>query len=477
MSIAKFAGRWPTAAQNRISMKKQAAWIKKLTRILGSKKVSVKTPDLEAHAGDAWFAKTSPEVVVFAATAQDVSETLKIASAHNIPVTARGAGRGYVGGCVPSKGGIALSLAKMNRIKEISVEDGVAVVEPGVITLDVQKAARRKKLFYPPDPASLKESSIGGNISTNAGGPKCLKYGVTRNFVLGLEVVLADGRIIRVGGRTVKNKTGFDLVGLFVGSEGLLGIVTEATLRLLPHPPARACVVATFAEAKYAARAVTAIQQAGILPAALEVADAFSLAAARKYANIVPPGDAFVLVEVDGQVESVAIERKKIAELLWSLKALEVREADGEVGCERLWALRRAMSESLKATGLKKLNEDVTVPRGRLVDLFQFAQQLQKDSGFPVACFGHAGDGNIHVNVMIPPELVEETERQEEVLDRLFSQILAWGGAITGEHGVGLAKKRWWRQAVSPAVHEAHVAIKRALDPKNLLNPGKFLEA
>lgn len=455
-------------------MKKCLAELKKA---LGGKKVSVQAKDLQAHSGDKWFASHLPDVVVFAEETEDVSQVMKIAFRHGVPVTARGSGYGYVGGCVPVRGGIALSLARMNKIREIHVEDAVAVVQPGVKTFKVQEAAKRKKLFYPPDPASLKDSSIGGNIATNAGGPRCLKYGVTRSFVLGLEVVLADGRIARVGGRTVKNKTGFDLVGLFVGSEGMLGIVTEATLRLLPYPPARSGVVATFADAKGAARCVLEIQKEGILPAALEVADSFSLAAARNYKKGFPAGDAFVLVEVDGQPQSVIEEKNKLVELLWSLKAVEVREADGDEGCERLWDLRRAMSESLKATGLKKLNEDIAVPRSRLVDLFDFSAKLQKEYGFPVACFGHAGDGNIHVNIMVPKEAVSDEKTQEAVLDRLFSQILKWKGAITGEHGIGLAKKRWWKQAASPVVQDLHLSIKHALDPKGLLNPGKFLDS
>ena len=217
-----------------------------LVRILGKDRVASDPTTIAAHASDKWFASKDPDVVVFAESADDVSRVLKFANRHQIPVTPRGAGFGYVGGCVPIQGGIALSLARMNKIKEIHFPDAVAVVQPGVITGVLQAAAKKKKLFYPPDPASLRDCSIGGNIATNAGGPRCLKYGVTRHYVLGLEVVLADGRILRTGGRTHKNKTGFDLIGMFVGSEGLLGVVTEATLRLLPLPPARATLSASF---------------------------------------------------------------------------------------------------------------------------------------------------------------------------------------------------------------------------------------
>jgi glycolate oxidase len=450
-------------------------WIAPLQKLLPKNRVSTDPAILSAHAGDAWFASHRPEAVVFPRSAREVSLVLRFAHRRRIPVTARGAGRGYVGGCVPSKGGIVVSLIRMNRIREIHPGDCVAVVEPGVITAEVQAAAKAQGLFYPPDPASLKESSIGGNIATNAGGPRCLKYGVTRHYILGLEVVLMDGTVVRVGGRTHKNKTGFDLVGLFVGSEGMLGIVTEATLRLIPHPPARAAVIATFARARDAARAVAAVREHGLLPAALEIADPLTLRAARAHTSSVPDGNAFVLAELDGQKLSVRHEAALTASLFRSCGALTVRRAEGEAGCEKLWDMRRAFSMSLKATGLMKLNEDVTVPRSRLLDLFALSARIQRRYGLPVASFGHAGDGNIHVNIMVPAHLLRDTKRQNRALDELFHHVITWGGAITGEHGVGLAKKRWWNRATSPELRRLHQRIKSALDPDHLLNPGKFL--
>jgi glycolate oxidase subunit GlcD len=368
----------------------------------------------------------------------------------------------------------------MNRIKEIHFADGVAVVEPGVITGELQRAVRERGLFYPPDPASLKECSIGGNIATNAGGPRCLKYGVTRHYVLGLEVVLADGQILRCGGRTHKNKTGFDLVGLFVGSEGMLGVVTEATVRLLPLPPARATVSATFSAFRQAADAVEAIFRSGHLPSALEIADAFTLRSAREHSSgtEVPAGNGHVLVDLDGHEPGVTMEAEGIVTLLRTLGAETVRMERDEVGCEQLWELRRKFSESLRATGLTKLNEDVTVPRSRVVDLAEFAADLSARHGWPIACFGHAGDGNIHVNIMAADYHDDPAVKAgvDAVLDELFRTVLGWGGAITGEHGVGLAKKRWWRDAVTETAHQTHLALKAALDPKGILNPGKFLD-
>ncbi len=408
-----------------------------------------------------------------------MSKLLQFASAHKIAVTARGAGYGYVGGCVPVRGGIALSLARMNRIKEINFADAVAVVEPGVITGELAARAKEQKLFYPPDPASLKDCSIGGNIATNAGGPRCLKYGVTRNYVIGLEVVLASGEVLRTGGRVHKNKTGFDLIGLFVGSEGMLGVITEITVKLLPLPPARATLSASFDQMSTAATTVQEIFAQGFLPSSLEIADHFTLEAARRDlgAEIVAPGNAHLLVDLDGQPESVRLEMVKLRELVAAKNPNRIEVATTEAESERLWSLRREFSNALRATGLTKLNEDVVVPRSRLVDLVNFTEALQAKHGFPVAAFGHAGDGNIHVNLMAADYEQPEVQRKvRAALDELFQQVLAWGGVITGEHGIGLAKKRWWPEATSEVSREVHRRIKQALDPEGILNPGKFLD-
>ena len=368
---------------------------------------------------------------------------------------------------------------RMNRIREIHFADAIAVVEPGVITADLKAAARRQKLFYPPDPASEKDCSIGGNVATNAGGPRCLKYGVTRNYVIGLEVVLASGELLRLGGRVHKNKTGFDLLGLFVGSEGMLGVVTDITLRLLPLPPARATLSAAFATMSEAAAAVQEIFAAGFLPSSLEIADSFTLEAARHELgqSLVPAGNAHLLVDLDGQEESVASEAAALQNLLARQKPNALELARGEAACEKMWALRREFSNSLRATGLTKLNQDVVVPRSRIVDLVDFAAALQAKHGFPIACFGHAGDGNVHVNVMAADyEDPAVHARVDTALDELFAQVLAWGGVITGEHGIGLAKKKWWPEATSEATRRLHQELKNVLDPGRILNPGKFLD-
>ncbi len=428
-------------------------------------------------AGDKWFASHPPDAVALPRSVESVSRVLQFAHHHRIPVTARGAGHGYVGGCVPSRGGIVLSLEKMCRIREINAADFVAVVEAGVITADLQAAAEKRGLFYPPDPASRADCSIGGNIATNAGGPRCLKYGVTRDYVLGLEVVLADGNVVRLGGRTHKNKTGFDLHRLFVGSEGLLGVVTAATLKLLPLPPYRACLACGFKSTRGGTRAIRRIFAAGFLPCALELADSFTLAAARKRTGSrqLEGCNSLFIVELDGREKSVRAELRELEGILRPERPLFIDRALGAAETERLWSLRREFSYSLRDTGLTKLNEDIVVPRGRLEDLFEFTRDLQKRHGLMVAAFGHAGDGNIHVNIMLDRNQPGANERAEAALDDLFRQILAWDGAITGEHGIGLAKARWWPQAADERVRALHRTVKQALDPQGILNPGKFV--
>lgn len=431
----------------------------------------------DQYSGDKWKTAHRPDAVALPRTAETVSAVLHFANQHRIPVTPRGAGCGYAGSCVPILGGIALSLERMRRIKEINPGDFVAVVQPGVVTAKLQAVVEKKGLFYPPDPASRADCFIGGNIATNAGGPRCLKYGVTRDYVLGLEIVLADGSIVRLGSRTHKNKTGFDLGRLWVGSEGMLGVITEATLKLLPLPPFRACLSIGFSTMAANARAIRAVFAAGFLPCALEVADAFTLAATQKRtgSQMLSGCRAHLILELDGQEASVRSELRAVEKTIRRCDPRFVRRAFGAAECETIWQLRREFSYALRDTGLQKLNEDVTVPRSHLEDLFLFTEKLQQESGFPIACFGHAGDGNIHVNVMVDEHQPGVEERCRSALDALFKQVLAWGGVITGEHGIGLSRKPWWPLATSPEVRQLHHTIKRALDPRGILNPGKFL--
>ena len=432
---------------------------------------------LAKYAGDKWFAAHRPDAVALPRSTQSVGKILAFAHRHKIPVTPRGAGHGYVGGCVPVHGGIALSTERMKKILEINPDDFVAVVQPAVNTAEFQAAVEKLGCFYPPDPASRKDNSLGGNIATNAGGPRCLKYGVTRDYVLGLEIVLADGKICRLGGRTHKNKTGFDLHRLFVGSEGLLGVITEATLKLIPLPPFRANLAVGFSSMNAAVRALQAIFAAGFLPCAAELADEFTLAAAAKRTGSkrLLGCKAHLIVELDGQEKSVRGEIAVVEKIVRRQKPLFVERGFGTEECEAIWQIRREFSYALRDTGLTKLNEDVVVPRGKLEELFAFAAKLQARHRLQLACFGHAGDGNIHTNVMVDYTQPGAKERAEKCLDELFRWVIASGGSITGEHGIGLAKKRWWPQAVSENSRELHRVVKAALDPHGILNPGKFV--
>lgn len=455
-------------------------WVTALSEHLGPGVIDTGLDSRETFGKDRWHAASLPDVVVRARSVSDVQETLRFAHDRDIPVTTRGAGVGYVGGCVPVNGGILLSVADMNRILEVNPRDGVAVVEPGVILNDLVEAAGECGWYYPPDPASLRECSIGGTIATNAGGPRCLKYGVTRHYILGLEVVLPNGELLVTGGRCHKNKTGLDLIGMFVGSEGLLGVIVKATLRIIPLPEARMMITATYPEFSVAAAAVEKILNSRWQPSALEITDEFTLQAARDYLGpeTLPEGKAHLIVEIDGRRRSLASELDDLHRLVLETGALDVEEARDEEVCEAVWQLRREFSYSLRATGLTKLNEDIVVPRSKLVELVNFARNLQEKTGIDVACFGHAGDGNIHTNLMVRDYETNEVNRAraDEALDVLFRWIIENGGQITGEHGVGLAKKRWFKDAISPVSASLHSDLKKTLDPRNLLNPGKFID-
>lgn len=433
---------------------------------------------LQKYSTDKWLASHLPDAVAFPTSTESVVRIMRFASKYHIPVTPRGGGEGYVGGCVPVYGGIVLSLEKMNNIIEIDRHDFIAIVEAGVITAELQNAAKQLGLFYPPDPASRQESTIGGNIATNAGGPRCLKYGVTRDYVLGLEVVLSSGEVLQLGGRTHKNKTGFDLVRIFVGSEGLLGIVTKAILKLLPYPPYRAVILAGYNDNRAAARAIQRVFEKGLLPTAIEIADSFTLTAAYRHTKSkeLEGCEALVIAEIDGQHRSVKNELKLLQDAMNVEGILFQRTAHGDEECERLWQIRSVFSSSLKDTGLKKYNEDIVIPRGRLVDWFEFIAFLNAKYNIPIACFGHAGDGNIHTNVMINESDPNHLRLVNIVLDEIFEKVLEWGGAITGEHGIGLARLPWWSKAVPENVRTIHQQIKSLFDPQGILNPGKFVQ-
>jgi len=394
-----------------------------------------------------------------------------------MPLVVRGAGTGFTGGAVPTRGGLVLSMERMNRLLEIDETNLLAVVEPNVITADLQRAVEKVGLFYPPDPASLEMSSIGGNVAECAGGPRAFKYGTTKRYVLALEAVLPTGEIVESGSKAVKNVVGYDLTQLLVGSEGTLAIITRVTLRLIPKPPARATLLAIFADIRAAVDAVSALIRRRVVPAALELIDADSLSAIRDHLrqDVVPPGTGAVLiVESDGMQAAVDEEIDRVAEACRDTGAMRVSLAASEEDRDRLWNVRRLLSGALKATGLLKINHDVVVPRGRVPELFAVIDALREAHQLRIAAFGHAGDGNIHVNLMVDRGDAQQRARAKEAERALFEQVVALEGSISGEHGIGFAKAQYIGIELSPEEIALMKRVKTAFDPNGILNPGKI---
>jgi glycolate oxidase len=389
----------------------------------------------------------------------------------------RGAGTGYTGGAVPTSGGIVLSMARLNRILEIDELNLIAVVEPNVINGDLQRAVARVGLFYPPDPASLDTSSIGGNVAECAGGPRAFKYGTTKRYVLALEAVLPTGEILHTGSKAVKNVVGYDVTQLLVGSEGTLAIITKITLRLIPQPPARATLSASFMNVRHAVDAVSALIARRVVPAAIELVDEDSLRAVESYVgrSVVPAGaGALLIVECDGTAAGVEEEMVSVATACEDTKALAVARATTDTDRDALWHVRRQLSLALRATGLLKINHDVVVPRGRVPELFDVIADLKQRHALRVASFGHAGDGNIHVNLMVNKDDPQERARATQAERELFERVVSLEGSISGEHGIGFAKARYLPIELSPEEIALMKRLKTAFDPNGILNPGKI---
>jgi glycolate oxidase len=419
-----------------------------------------------------------PDAVVLAERAEDVQAVFAVATRHRVPVIPVGARTGKSGGILAIEGGIAVSLERMSRILEISPEDGLCRVEPGVITGQLQAEVERRGLFYPPDPNSLDTCSIGGNVAENAGGPRALKYGVTRDYVLGLTVVVPTGEILRVGKRSVKGVAGYDLVGLLVGSEGTLGVVTEVTLALIPRPRHVATGLVAFDAVADAARAVTRVLTGGVLPRCLELFDDVSLeAAARTSPYRFPPGaGAALLVEVDGnEEEAVLAELAQLAELVRPDARGEALVAQGESQRRDLWETRKLLSANLKSVHPRKLSEDVAVPRSRIPELIARAKEIGARRGLAVATYGHAGDGNLHVNVLFDRE--DQRQDAEAAAGEVLRTSVDLGGTITGEHGVGFSKRDFLEYEQGPEVVALERRLKDLFDPLGLLNPGKIFNS
>jgi glycolate oxidase len=454
----------------------KAEVLRQLCTIVGDDNVIVDPEKVEPYGADAVKEKFPPEAVVFPESTEQMVAILKLANEHVFPVTARGGGVGYTGGAVPVDGGIVIGTDRMNKIIEINVDDLYAVCQPGITTFALQQAAREQGLMFAPDPASYKDSFIGGNIAENAGGMRTPKYGVTKHHVLGLEVVTATGEVIRTGGKTVKNVAGFDLTGLMCGSEGMLGIITEATLKLLPMPEATSTVRANFYSMEAACKVLTKFTPHGLLPMAMEVIDKFCVEAveANFAFGLSRDAKAILLVAVDGSREEVEKNATLIEQIIGDNGGFDILRAQSKEDEDRLWDVRRAISPSLMKYGTLKINEDVVVPRSKVPELVARIEEIGKRHDTFVANFGHAGDGNIHVNFVVDRDDAAAIERARECVAETFALSVELGGTISGEHGIGYVKAPYLSYAIDKPTLEVMKGIKKVFDPNGILNPGKM---
>ena len=453
--------------------------IDRLIEVLGKEKVKTSLVERKLYSYDATpipVERAIPSAVVFPESHEDVVKLVKVCYEEEIPIFPRGAGSGLTGGAIPTlEKGIVVSFERMNKF-EVNVDNATAEVQPGVITSQFQEYVEKLGLFYPPDPSSFKYSTIGGNIGENAGGPRCLKYGVTREYVLGLRAVIKDGYTIKTGNPVIKDVAGYDITKLFVGSEGTLGLITSATLKLIPKPKARATALALFNRLEDVGKAVTKIFTSGIFPSALEFMDSDAIRAVEDYKPVgLPKVEALLLIEVDGSPQSVLDDIRQIEELLKPM-GVEVRVAKNKEEEEKLWAARKSLGPALGNLKTGKINEDIVIPRIYLSQAIQEFREVAKKYNLLMVIFGHIGDGNLHVNLLYDKNNREEEERAERAVDDVFEIALKYSGSITGEHGVGLTKKKFLRSQFGEVGYELLKGIKRLFDPKNLFNPGKVLD-
>lgn len=441
---------------------------------LGAENVYDALEDRVCYAYDATKRQNVPDLVVLPRTVQDVAAVLQAASELSVPVVPRGAGSGMSGGAVPVRGGIVMPMTNFSKILEIDTDNLMAVVQPGVVTRSLQAAAATNGLFYPPDPASQDFSTIGGNIAENAGGMRAVKYGVTKDYIQDLQVVLPDGRILRTGSKCVKDVVGYNLTQLFVGSEGTLGVVTEATLKLLPLPESKKTVAVCFPSIRDVGRTVSEIIKRRIIPTTLEFLDQNAIWSVSQYLDLGLPqsAKAFLLIEVDGPAGQVETDLERTVEVCRELGALDIEVAKDKTDQDRLWKARRSVSASLvRHKPIQKINEDIVVPRSSLPDMVEAIESISAGTGLLIVNFGHAGDGNIHVNVLVK----EETrDRAEEAVQAVFEATVRLGGRISGEHGIGITKQDFVAMNLDPTALEMMRSIKNLLDPRHILNPGKI---
>ena len=448
-----------------------------LRRIVGTAHVLTTPEDLVCYGYDASWLMSRAGVVVLPASTAEVAEVVKLANRERVPLVARGAGTGMSGGSIPDEGSIVLAVTRMSRIKEIDLVNLVAVVDPAVITADLQTEVESRGLFYPPDPASLKQSTIGGNVAEGAGGPRCLKYGTTKDYVLGLEVVLPAGEVIRTGGKLMKDVTGYNLTQLFVGSEGTLGVITEVILRLVPKPAAKRTAMAIFPRLDDATQTVTNLLGAGILPSTIEIMDNTTIRVVEEYLKMGLPVDAgaILIIEVDGKEEAIVLEIAQVGRVCQRSGASEVQVATTAEEGEALWKARRAVSPALGRLAPTKQGEDISVPRSAIPEMVRRINDISRRYDLVIPVFGHAGDGNLHPNLLCDLRNPELMERVHQAAGEIFAAAIELGGTLSGEHGIGLVKQPYMARKLSPDVLGLMQRIKAAFDPNSILNPGKMI--
>ena len=452
------------------------AILKELSHIVSPRHLITHSDELVEYSSDATKLKFMPDAVAFPANSEEISRILLLANREYFPVIPRGAGTGTSGGALPVKGGLVLAMDRFNRILSIDQDNLIAEVEPGVITAHLQTEVEAVDLFYPPDPASINISTIGGNVAECAGGLRAVKYGVTRDYVLGLTVVLPTGEIIKTGVKTAKGVAGYDLTRLIVGSEGTLAVITSVTLRLIPKPAAKKTMMAFFQDVSSAAQAVSDIIRNKIVPTTLEFMDKLCIDCVKDEMGLsVPPQTgALLLIEVDGDETLVGREAGQVREICVRSGALKFEAASGRDEAERLWEARRNASKAMFQLRPDKVNEDIVIPRSRLVELVVFLDQLSQKFNLPIPAFGHAGDGNIHVNIMLDKTILREVEKANSAVIELFKKVIEMGGTISGEHGIGITKAPYLEMEISRPALELMSRLKEAFDPRGILNPGKI---
>lgn len=453
------------------------AVLDKLKKIVGNENVLTTPEVLKAYSYDgttSW--QHEPEVVVFPTTTEQVSDILKLANAEKIPVTPRGGGTNVSGGSVPWLGGIVLVTTKMNQIVKIDKENLSATVEAGVVLQDLTMKLAKDGLFFPPDPQSFLGATMGGIIAENAGGPACVKYGVTKQYILGIEAVLPSGDIINLGGRTLKNVVGYDLLHILISSEGTLGVITKAELKLRPMPPARKTIMAVYADIAVAGENVYRVLENGVIPNKIELLDNWVI---NRIEEMMPMGlpkdaDAVLLFECDGILETVDKEVEKIAEIAKKYGATDVRIAKDQAEADKYWMARKAGFAAVFGKAPTVLSEDVTVPRGNIPALIKKVKEIAKKHNVESCCLGHAGDGNLHPSVLTDKKNEELYSRAIKAIDEIIESAVELGGVLSGEHGIGLEKQKFFNKVTNPAVVDLMKGIKALFDPNNIMNPGKI---